>query len=197
MKKLVLIVGYVLTLSSPSFGQDDEKGFKIEEKPNLVLWSLEGAWTREGLAGSLNLRVKNIENALHFDKNFVVGLHCDNFFVGAHLGFEPVAKKWGESLTLNKVIVLSYDCFTNLFVAHDSLVTKTIDREPEMILSLKLGPSLEFANRVNIFVCGKPGLSWNPKKPLMWQTNVYYYWGWEIGIGVNLRMKKHSEKDED
>ncbi len=198
MKKVLILISYVLILSNLAFGQnktnatsgqnkteaEPEKNDsikKMSERP-LVFYLKPLFSAHEHGGCMIGLKFQNIKNALNFDRNFYIGIGTtlrSNFC--AELGFMPLKKTKGK-MNVYSNIGLGFWKRAPIYGPHDSLVSKTLGDDDRDIVTLKLGVNVEFGNRLGVFCYGLPGISWRETSSLNSSNNGFYYWGIEGGF---------------
>lgn len=187
MKKLIFLAIVMVSMTiAPAFSQAQEDSiaknpFVSSVNDKNVLFVLSGGWYGwEGWGFGATIHFRHIQGMGTF-RNVYFGLVATK---KANLGLEAGFRRNlidNGNFRVHQIIGLGWQYRCQLFMQHDSLISRTVGDQNKMITAFRLGLGMEIA-RVGVFANFNPGISWNPTSNFNWGTNGYYYWGGEIGL---------------
>ena len=200
MKKTILAIALALMAFNPIFGQttsdseDSDSTGKIPFADRKITFYLGGFDdVHEGLGGNLGLNFNDIQDVPPILSNIYLGLIFTSAVpIGAEFGVNRLKKSWKDGkIKYSEKIGFGFYYKNNIFIAHDSLIATSLKGPSnKMIVTVQLGPRLEFANRVVVFASLNPGVSWYPNKVLKSKTNAFWYFGFNAGLALRFGGKK-------
>lgn len=190
--KQILVTIFCSLVAMQSFSQCNNCCQRMNEKRTLV--SMYGKYDLYELSGvGVLVQFRGIYRPGYLNPYF--GFEFNQKSSGIQAGFKHNLRPYRKAdrcFKFQLITGLSYLYRFNITVGgtKEHLVHDMFEENRKMLAGVRFGPSIEIGF-LSLWVTCNPIISWNPKKPLVWKDNVYYYIGAEAGIGIHIPYYKN------